>query len=55
MAQPVINLFKSIDIDKQTATNLDVLVSGDRYLTGLNRPGLAVKAPGEFLNDVMEP
>ena len=31
---------------------VDVLVSGDRHLTGLNRSGLTVKTPGEFLADI---
>ncbi|MHB1486640.1 MAG: putative toxin-antitoxin system toxin component, PIN family [Acidimicrobiales bacterium] len=36
------------------AADVDVLVSGDRDLTGLNRPGLTVKTPGEFLASIAD-
>ena len=32
--------------------DVDVLISGDRHLTGLNRSGLTVKTPREFLTDI---
>jgi putative PIN family toxin of toxin-antitoxin system len=36
------------------AADVDVLVSGDRHLLGMNRAGLMVKSPGEFLADVVD-
>ncbi|MHB8312976.1 MAG: putative toxin-antitoxin system toxin component, PIN family [Candidatus Dormibacteria bacterium] len=37
------------------AADVDVLVSGDRDLTGLNRAGLTVKTPGQFLASLTDP
>jgi len=36
------------------AAEVDVLVSGDWDLTGLNRSGLTVKTPGEFLASISD-
>ncbi len=36
------------------ATDVDMLVSGDWDLTGLNRSGLTVKTPGEFLASITD-
>ncbi len=37
------------------AADVDVLVSGDWDLTGLNRAGLTVKTPGELLASITDP
>jgi len=37
------------------AADVDVLVSGDRDLAGLNRAGLTVKTPGQFLASLTDP